>query len=30
MDVLHWFLFLGLLIALMAGWRIILNHVTEQ
>lgn len=30
MDVMHWFLFLGLLIVLMAGWRIILVHVTES
>jgi hypothetical protein len=30
MDTLHWFLFLGLLIVLMAGWRIILTHTLER
>lgn len=29
MDALHWFFFLGLLIALMVGWRLVLNTIKE-
>lgn len=28
MDVFHWFLFLGLLIVLSAGWAVVLKHIT--
>lgn len=30
MDALHWFLFLGLLIMLLAGWRMVLVTLTRE
>ncbi len=30
MDALHWFYFLGLMVVLLALWRIVLNHITES
>lgn len=29
MSVLDWFLFLGLVIILLAGWRVIFTHIEE-
>lgn len=29
MDVVDWFLFLGLLLVLLTGWRIIFTHLEE-
>lgn len=29
MDAFHWFLFLGLLVALMIGWRLVLFTIRE-
>lgn len=28
MNVLYWFLFLGMLIVLLTGWRIVLAHIS--
>lgn len=30
MDATHWFLFLGLLLFIMAGWRFILAHIVRD
>ena len=30
MDATHWFLFLGLLLFLMAAWRVVLGHIVRD